>query len=707
MSQKLFAKSAFKIALHCPAQLYYYYDSDTYANQNSQDDFLKALAEGGFQVGDLAKIYCKVDEGCDLEFLSGYEEPLAKTEELMSRDKVVIAEAAYRFGDMFVRTDIIVKDGNDIKLIEVKAKSWDGAENGFVSNGKNGKRKLADGLGEYLYDVAFQKYVVQHALEKKYGAGRFRIKAYLMMADKSAVADVDGMCQCFEIKRDKGGRSRVIRGEHALALLNHTHVIRAVNVDEECAHIYACDLDDSKEYLHGMHFEEFVNAMCRIYCAHERSFADISTECFSCPFYATDKDREKNPQIRDGFDECWKERAHFTDEDLKKPTIDELNGTGKRRSDLLASQRLRLADITLSDLLPKTVKKAIGLQGYERQWIHAAVATNRIDQLGNLRENLRDGVYLDVPGLRSEMEQWKFPLHMIDFETSAVALPFYRNMHPYETIAFQFSHHVIEKDGEGYKIRHAGYYLNDRKGCFPNFEFIRELKGQLEGDDGTIFRYSHHENTVLTLIRKQLQRSDEPDRNELIAFIESITHRKEKGADGKEYEVPPPPRDMVDLCETVKRNFWHPVMKGSNSIKYVLPAVLNASKFLQDKYAKPIYGSEIHSENISPDNPVSWIKFAANGEVENPYKLLPPISDYFPEESRTSVDNAAGGDGGEDNDKVANGGAALWAYGLIQFAGEKECKALSKALLRYCELDTLAMVFIWEYFNERVSALSR
>jgi len=27
-------------------------------------------------------------------------------------------------------------------------------------------------------------------------------------------------------------------------------------------------------------------------------------------------------------------------------------------------------------------------------------------------------------------------------------------------------------------------------------------------------------------------------------------------------------------------------------------------------------------------------------------------------------------------------------------------RCFTKALLRYCELDTMAMVFIWEYFNE-------
>ena len=57
MKQKLFTKSAFKIALECPRRLFYAYDSNLYANQQLDDDFLKSLAEGGFQVGELAKVY--------------------------------------------------------------------------------------------------------------------------------------------------------------------------------------------------------------------------------------------------------------------------------------------------------------------------------------------------------------------------------------------------------------------------------------------------------------------------------------------------------------------------------------------------------------------------------------------------------------------------------------------------------------------------
>ena len=42
--------------------------------------------------------------------------------------------------------------------------------------------------------------------------------------------------------------------------------------------------------------------------------------------------------------------------------------------------------------------------------------------------------------------QWKWPLNMIDFETNTVAIPFYEGMRPYQTIAFQFSHHLLHED---------------------------------------------------------------------------------------------------------------------------------------------------------------------------------------------------------------------------------------------------------------------
>jgi len=52
-------KSRFKLALECTTKLYYN-DNKQYANKAFEDNFLKELATGGFQVGALAQsaIYC-------------------------------------------------------------------------------------------------------------------------------------------------------------------------------------------------------------------------------------------------------------------------------------------------------------------------------------------------------------------------------------------------------------------------------------------------------------------------------------------------------------------------------------------------------------------------------------------------------------------------------------------------------------------------
>ena len=50
---------------------------------------------------------------------------------------------------------------------------------------------------------------------------------------------------------------------------------------------------------------------------------------------------------------------------------------------------------------------------------------------------------------------------------------------------------------------------------------------------------------------------------------------------------------------------------------------------------------------------------------------------------------------------IANGDAAMTAYSRMQFTEmtDSECERVVKALLKYCELDTFAMVMIWEYWK--------
>jgi hypothetical protein len=375
----------------------------------------------------------------------------------------------------------------------------------------------------------------------------------------------------------------------------------------------------------------------------------------------------------------------WTEEDFNQPLVSDLNG---RKDGYFKRKQYHLEDIVPNP--GYTVDDSFGVSSADRNLLIAGLLTGRKEINDLYGCNLNGDTYLNKGFLKQIMDTWVYPLHMIDFETSAVALPFYKGMRPYESVAFQYSHHIIRKTDEGYTIEHAGQFINVEKGKFPNFDFLRSLKAELEQDEGSIFRYAPHENTILNHIADQLGFSDESDKVELQEFISTITHPSGYKEGG--------PRDMIDLLAVVKKCFYHSSMKGSNSLKVVLPAVLNISKFIQDKYSKAIYGSEIKSLNIPASDPVAWITFAEDGKtVINPYKLLPPIAQYMglSEQEAEAIGMAA-------DSKIANGGAALTAYSELQFSDDVKSEALAKALLRYCELDTMAMVFIWEYFHHEV-----
>jgi len=90
-------KSRFKLAIDCPRKLYYVNKTE-YGNLKENDEFLKSLAEGGYQVGELAKLY--YPNGHNI-IDNGYETPLKKTNELLKRENVIIGLAPYKSDNLF------------------------------------------------------------------------------------------------------------------------------------------------------------------------------------------------------------------------------------------------------------------------------------------------------------------------------------------------------------------------------------------------------------------------------------------------------------------------------------------------------------------------------------------------------------------------------------------------------------------------------
>ncbi len=649
-------KSRFKLGLECPTKLYFTKKKE-YLDQKMDDPFLAALAEGGYQVGELAKLY--FPNGHDITTLD-YENAEAQTLELLKQDEVIIYEPAIRFKNLFIRIDVLVKSGNHFDLIEVKAKSFDEYEEEPFLN-KNGTIKSP--WKPYLYDIAFQRHVLSSAYPNS------TISSFLMMANKNAECPTDGLNQKFKIVRDESN----IKGIKVSSTLTEEdlkkRILIQVPVEDEIQLIYDCK--DSKERRERNFFDE-VEFLAEKYQNDEKVITEIGSKCAKCEFKCSSEDEENG--FKSGFKECWSSELGWQKDDFNAPNVLSIWNFRKKDS-LINSGKIKLTDLVEADISPKHDKKP-GISASERQWLQVEMVQNNETK-----------PFFDAQGLKREMDTWKFPLHFIDFETTAVAIPFNKGRKPYEGVAFQFSHHIVYEDGT---VEHAGQYLNTEQGKFPNYDFVRSLKEQLEKDDGTIFRYAPHENTYLNLIYRQLLNdpSDITDRGVLCDFIKSIT--KSVGSSSEKWEGD---RCMVDMWDLVKRYFYDPYTNGSNSIKYVLPAILNSSDYLKEKYIEPIYGSPGGIKSLNFKN-WQWIELKG-GIVTDPYKRLPKMFQDTSEKNMALL---------TEEDELANGGAALTAYGKLQFTeiSDYEKNELESALLKYCELDTFAMVMIYEAWREMI-----
>lgn len=654
MRPRYLTKSRFKLATECPTKLFYTGKAE-YADNKLEDAFLQALAKGGFQVGELAK--CYFPGGHDIHTLD-YDEALRQTDDLMAQENVIIYEPAIRFKDLFIRIDVLVKKGGHLDLIEVKAKSIDAdREAQFLT--KQGTIKSQ--WKSYLYDVAFQQYVLSHAFPDS------SISSYLMMADKEAACPTDGLNQKFMIVCDEKGRKGIEVSSQLTDADLFPQILCKVNVDAFVELIHAGK--DSKE-TPRLAFKERISTWADFYARDEKIPPIVTSTCAKCEFCTSEKDEVNG--LKSGFKECWSEALGWSDKDFESPTVLDIWNC-RKKDQFIEEGRIKLDTISEGDINPKPDNK-FGISASERQWL----------QIEKVQNDDQD-IWFDKDSMSAEMAKWVFPLHFIDFETSMVAIPFNKGRHPYEGIAFQFSHHIVSKDG---RIEHKGQYLNTKRGVSPNYDFVRALKSELDQDMGTIFRYSPHENTYLNFIYRQLSYDPKPisDRDELCEFIRSIT--KSTGSSADKWEGV---RNMVDLWELVKRYYYDPATNGSNSIKQVLPAILNSSQYLQDKYSKPIYGAGGGIPSLNFTN-WQWIK-KQNNKVIDPYKLLPKM---FQDVSENDFELLS------DDDELAEGGAAMTAYARMQFEemGDYERDELEKALLKYCELDTFAMVMIYEGWRE-------
>jgi hypothetical protein len=287
-----------------------------------------------------------------------------------------------------------------------------------------------------------------------------------------------------------------------------------------------------------------------------------------------------------------------------------------------------------------------------------------------------------LPSLYEALKSWRFPLHFVDFETARPAIPHHRGRTPNDQILFQFSHHRVTEDG---RVTHASQCLVAQPGVAPSAIVLGALRDALVSDEGTVVHWFAHERTVLGEVRKQILRDRESTETGLPEFIDTLI-----GPTGNAGR-------LADLGRLVENTVFYPGTGGRSSIKRLLPAVLRHSPYLRARYGAPIYGTDTMP---SLNFPAGWVWLQLrDGEVIDPYQLLDPLlAPGTVSEAVAVLDDEAEG----DPSFIANGGAAMIAYGDLQRPNlpPGDRTRLRRELQRYCELDTLAMVMVYEALRD-------
>jgi hypothetical protein len=268
-------------------------------------------------------------------------------------------------------------------------------------------------------------------------------------------------------------------------------------------------------------------------------------------------------------------------------------------------------------------------------------------QLRQLSHTLAGSTFVG-DGLGAALSAWRYPLHFIDFETSGLAVPYHAGMRPYETVAFQWSCHTI--DAPGAAPRHSEW-LNTVD-AYPNESFARSLRDAI-GDAGTVLMWATHERTTLRAIAEQLTRYGRGDAA-LLDWLAELT------ADGGR---------LVDMNALCTAEFFHPAMKGRTSIKRVLDAIWKHDAETRARCAE-------------------WT--GREADETDPYLALP----------RVRV--------GDTELEVVDGTGAMTAYQEMLYGASRadveRHQAWQRLLRQYCELDTLAMVLIWDHWRRVAGA---
>jgi hypothetical protein len=330
----LLTKSRFKIGADCSTKLFYF-DDQQYTNRKMEDSFLRALAEGGFQVGELAKLYHPGGSEVRERDYAGSE---ATTHAHLCAPFVTLFESAIQHHNLFVRIDVLVKKQDVVEVIEVKEKIFDcRQEDPFFTK----KGTLRSDWLPYLLDVAFQSYVARKAYPD------FKVSSFLMLADKNAMATVDGINQSFLFSRGSDGKS-VVNGRSGLRKHDLGEpLLCKINVDAPVEYILTTLYGSIEKW------ETYVASLSNLFTTRSKYTPQHSASCKSCEFRSDPKSEATG--LKSGFLECWSDFG-ITENDYNRPLVFDV-WNFRRTEEILSTGRKFMDQLTVDEISPTVVPK--------------------------------------------------------------------------------------------------------------------------------------------------------------------------------------------------------------------------------------------------------------------------------------------------------------------------------------------------------------
>ena len=213
--------------------------------------------------------------------------------------------------------------------------------------------------------------------------------------------------------------------------------------------------------------------------------------------------------------------------------------------------------------------------------------------------------YINKDNIKDFLSTLSFPLYFLDFETYQQAIPLFDGVSPYMQIPFQYSLHYIKDN----TLEHTEFL--GEEGTDPRRKLALKLISDIEPNACVLAYNMSFEKGVIKNLAKMY-----PDLSDNLMNIHD---------------------HIVDLMVPFyNRDYYNKDMKGSYSIKYVLPAL-------------------------------------------------------FPDDPSLNYHNLK---------LIHNGSEAMNAFNTLPEYDDEQRKIIRKNLLEYCKLDTFAMVKIWQKLNE-------